>query len=150
QLDVADHRQATRACGIEEGTVHGYARGQHQQIRLGEQRRIETAGAQRERAATRLGQLRQRCEPWRLLAAIGARDADATREQKAGHRYTGLAQAYDHGAARPLQQARTDLIMAWRLIHRSFKVERPASTSSRLMIQKRTMTFGSAHPLSSK
>ena len=34
--------------------------------------------------------------------------------------------------------------------HRSFSVARPASTSSRERIQKRTMTLGSAQPLSSK
>ena len=34
--------------------------------------------------------------------------------------------------------------------HRSFSVDRPASTSSSEMIQKRTITFGSAQPLSSK
>ena len=31
----------------------------------------------------------------------------------------------------------------------SFSVARPASTRMKLMIQKRTMTFGSAQPLSS-
>jgi hypothetical protein len=33
---------------------------------------------------------------------------------------------------------------------RIFKVARPANTSTKLMIQKRTITFGSAQPLSSK
>ena len=33
---------------------------------------------------------------------------------------------------------------------RIFKVARPANTSMKLMIQKRTMTLGSDHPLSSK
>ena len=62
------------------------------------------------------------------------------REQEARRRQAGLAQTDHHRAQRH-----------WRgCAHRSFSVDRPASTSRKLMIQKRTITFGSAQPLSSK
>ena len=65
----------------------------------------------------------------------------AVRAQVARARKAGLAETDDHrggGFGRA------------RVVHRSFSVARPVSTSSSEMIQNRTMTFGSAQPFSSK
>ena len=74
-------------------------------------------------------------------AAVGDRDAKAAALQVARHGQARAAHADDHGVRRGLCGLRA---------HRSFSVARPASTRMKLMIQKRTITFGSAQPLSSK
>ena len=73
-------------------------------------------------------------------ARVGHREPPAARVQVARAGEPGAAQADDHGVRR----------LVGAVTHRSFSVASPASTSSSEMIQKRTITFGSAQPLSSK
>jgi hypothetical protein len=125
-----------RARGVEERSGQRHPRGDHDQVGMLEQRGIEAAGAQHHVAAERA----ERAQPRRFRAAVGHRDPRAAREQEARDRVAGLAKTDDHGAQRHGRGC----------AHRSFSVDRPASTSRKLMIQKRTITFGSAQPLSSK
>ena len=93
--------------------------------------RVTTGGAERAHAR-QLG---------RRLAAVGDRDAKAAALQVPRHRQAGAAHADHHGVRCGCAACAA---------HRSFSVARPASTRMKLMIQKRTMTLGSAQPLSSK
>ena len=76
----------------------------------------------------------------RLGAIVCDRHARAVLQQVARDRKAGLAKADHHRVQRHCRGC----------THRSFNVDRPASTSRKLMIQKRTITLGSTHPLSSK
>ena len=120
------------------GQRHAW-RGDHQR-RAVQQRGVEAAAAQR-RPRCELAQARH---ARRLGAAVGDRDLPAAPHEMARGRHAAAAEPDDHGGAR------------WRGVavgggaHRSFRVERPASTRKKVMIQKRTITFGSAQPLSSK
>ena len=129
QLDVAQHLDAAGARARCNRLLERYA-GRHQHLRCAvEQRQIEAAQAdiERFRETAEFG------EPRRRAARIGGRDRDAALCQVAQARSSRFAETDDDACH-----------------HRIFKVARPASTSMKLMIQKRTITFGSDHPLSSK
>ncbi len=81
----------------------------------------------------RIGESAQFGEARRRAARIGGHDRDAALGEIAQARCARLAETDDDAVHQ-----------------RIFKVARPTNTSTKLMIQKRTITFGSAHPLSSK
>ena len=78
-------------------------------------------------------------EPRRVRARVGHDEAVAAGREVARAGDAGAAEAHDHAAR-----------VAGGLLHqRSFSVASPIRTSMNEMIQKRTMTFGSAQPFSS-
>jgi hypothetical protein len=137
QLDVADDVQAARARLHEERIVQRHARRGDHDVGAVEQLHVEAAGARDHGGAERLDAL----ELGRRRATVGDRDTVAAALQMTRHRQAGAPHAHDHRVARRLCRLRH---------HRSFRVANPAKTRRKLMIQKRTMTLGSVHPLSSK
>ncbi len=136
QLDVTDERQALRARRIEERPLRRHAGRQHDVLGARQPLRVQAAGAHED-----LGCLgAQRRERGRRLAGVEHGDRQAARAQVPHDREAGLAEADDERVGHDCGG----------VAHRSFSVARPASTSSTLMIQKRTMILGSAQPLSSK
>ena len=139
QLDVAHHLDAARRGLAQQRLGERHAgRGDHHR-RGAEQREVEAAvaagGARRDalelRAARRIG------------AAVGHREPPAARGEMPRHRHAGAAEPHDErGAGR---RGGADGVG-----HRSLSVARPASTRKKVMIQKRTMIFGSAQPFFSK
>ena len=136
QLDVAhDGDTATLRLG-EEWIGKRDAGGCHHAHRFVEQARIQGTEAHGD----------VRCQPRklgatrRIFAAVGDADAPAMSQQVARAGQPRDPQAHDYRGSR----------LVARLAHRTFRVARPNSTSSRERIQKRTITFGSAQPLSSK
>src|SRR5262245_15699757 len=84
-----------------------------------------------------------------LCATVGDRDTCAVCAQIARTGQAGAAQAHDHRTPGARLGTGSRLLAHGRC-HRSFSVPSPASTRIRLMIQNRTITLGSAQPLSSK
>src|SRR5690606_38800920 len=115
----------------EEFLLQRQARRGHHEVGALQQRQVQPAGHEGDARELRP----QRLDARRRGARVGARQAPAARGEVADHRATRVAEAGDDGVAAH---------------QRTFSVARPMSTSSRLMIQKRTITFGSAQPLSSK
>src|ERR1700680_159023 len=129
QFDVAKHLDTARACGAGDGLLERNPWGDQHLRGAVEQRQIEAAEPQVER----IGESAQFGESRRRAARIRGTDWDSALRQVAQARRARFAET-DHDTVH----------------QRSFKVARPTSTSTKLMIQKRTITFGSAHPLSSK
>src|SRR4030095_10655596 len=78
-------------------------------------------------------------KPGRVRARVRHHQAVPARREVARGRYARAAEAHDHAAG-----------TAGALPHqRSFSVASPMRTSMKEIIQNRTMTFGSAQPLSS-
>ena len=135
QLDVADEVEPLRRRLAQEGLGERDA-GRHDDL-VGalEHRRVEAAERGR-RLRHEPAQLR---EAGRVRARVGDDEPVAARGQVPGRRHAGAAEAHDHAAR-----------CADGLLHqRSFSVASPMRTSMNEMIQKRTMTFGSAQPFSS-
>ena len=135
QLDVADEVESLRRRLAQEGLGERDAGRHDDLVRALEHRRVEAAERGR-RPGHEPAQLR---EPGRVRARVGDDQPVPARGQVPGRRHAGAAEAHDHaarGAAGLLHQ-------------RSFSVASPMRTSMNEMIQKRTMTFGSAQPFSS-
>ncbi len=99
------------------------------------------------------------CEAPSSSAQVEAADADVepageiAEIAEARRRRACIGRAHRHAAPRKVAQtgcARLAEPYDDARHHRIFKVARPANTSTKLMIQKRTITFGSAHPFNSK
>ena len=88
----------------------------------------------------------QRIGSRRVLARVRDAHLEALAVQVACSRKPGATKPQHQGAGAGGKRSQ------WleRLGHRSFNVARPSSTRITVMIQKRTMTFGSAQPVSSK
>ncbi len=129
EFDVAEHFDAAIPRRPRDRLLERQPRG-HQHLRGSvEQRQIEAAEPQVEliREIAEIGESRRRA------ARIGGAHRDAALRQVAQAGNPGFAEADDDA-----------------MHQRIFKVARPNNMSTKLMIQKRTITFGSAHPLSSK
>ncbi len=129
QLDVAQHLDAAAARLGDDRLLRRHpGRQQHLRSAL-EQRHIERAEAQ----VDALGEIAELGESGWRRTRVGRGRGDAVPREIAQARGPRLAQAHDD-----------------RALHRIFNVARPVSISRKLMIQKRTITFGSLQPLSSK
>ncbi len=133
ELDVADRRHATRDGRGDLGFGERHAGAHREEILSLETRATEGARVD--------GDIRHPgadgVEVRRRRARIGDAHDGPVRAQPPGHRETREAEAEDEDA--PAVDA----------VHRSFSVESPNSTSSIVMIQKRTTTWFSFQPFSS-
>ena len=136
ELDVAHDLQAAAPRLGEEGLLQRHARRDHDAERVVEQAHIETPEPYRNLRV----ELAQRGELRRLRPRVGDRQPPATLAQIAGAGEPGAPEAHDDRGG----------WLVCRDAHRSLRVASPASTRRREMIQNRTITFGSAQPLSSK
>src|SRR5690606_38390291 len=88
-----------------------------------------------------------------ILAAVDEPCSPVAPLQVTRHRQTCCAEAEYEVRSTGLQfrhrGTRPPLVVV-RCVHRIFKLASPMRTRMTVMIQKRTMTFGSAHPFSSK
>ena len=135
QLDVADQVEAARRGLAQERLRQRHARGHDHLVRAVEDRGIEAA----ERGRGLRHEAAQFGEPGRRRARVGDDQAVAARREMARAGHAGAAEADDDA-----------LRMCGGGLHqRSFSVASPIRTSMKEMIQKRTMTFGSAQPFSS-
>ncbi len=146
QFDVAEDRQAECRGTRDERLAHGYA-GRDDDLRCSlQQTSIELA-------ESRFGlgrKLRERCRFGRRLPAVGHRKIDAPRAQETCARQARASEPHDDGATACGVRHGMGGCMFVCHVHRTFNVARPTRTRITEMIQKRTMTFGSAQPLSSK
>ncbi len=140
ELDVADHGQSATARFLHDGLAHRQARRDDDLVDVVEECRVEGAGAQLDLAVRGAAA----CEPRRLASRVGHahRETAAAQVARAGH--PGAAETEDERAGTGGERRKVRYGA-----HRSFSVARPTSTSTTVMIQKRTITFGSAQPLSS-
>src|SRR5690606_32225518 len=130
----------------DERLAHGDAR-RHDDLRSAfEQRRIELAETR-----FRLGsELLERSGFGRRRSIVGDGELDAARAQEASAGQARATEAYDDGAAVRGVRGESRRCAFECHVHRTFRVARPTRTRITERIQKRTMTFGSAQPLSSK
>ncbi len=142
QLDVPDHRQAAAGGRDRDRLAQRQSRRDHHLRDAVEQGFTESAGVQ-------FG-VRHLLAQRRRTRRLGTRVRHAHREPLAAQ----VARAGQPGAAEPEHQRAAAGFergeVALGVVHRSFSVARPTSTRITVMIQKRTITFGSAQPLSSK
>src|SRR5437764_1215306 len=136
ELDVADDAEPAAARLDEERALAREPGRDDDARRARKERGVERTCAHRDVGPQRA----QRRELRGSCARVGDREPPALREQVTRAREPRDAQAHDHGV-RCADGGRA---------HLSFSVASPASTSSSEMIQKRTMTLGSAQPLSAK
>ncbi len=135
QLDVADEIEPLRCRLAQEGLGKRDAGRDDDLVRTLEHRRVEAA----ERGRRLWHEPAQLREAGRMRTRVGDDEPVPARGQVPGRRHAGAAEADDHAAR-----------CAAGLLHqRSFSVASPMRTSMNEMIQKRTMTFGSAQPFSS-
>ncbi len=135
QLDVADEVEASCRSLAQQRLGERHARRHHDLFRALEHRGVETA-ERSDRVGHEAAQFR---ESRRLLARVGHDEPMAARGEVPGCRHAGAAEAHDHA-----------MRSGDGLLHqRSFKVASPMRTSMKEMIQKRTITLGSAQPFSS-
>jgi hypothetical protein len=87
----------------------------------------------------------QRLDPGRRLSRVGDTQFEALAMQVACGREPGTSEAEYQRPGAGFERCK---ILGMR-VHRSFSVASPISTRITVMIQKRTITFGSAQPLSS-
>ncbi len=145
QFDVADDGHAARSRTRKKRFAQRHAGRRHDLGRAIEQSHVETA-----KGDLRLRRkLTQRRSFRRRGAAVRHRELHTARTQVTRARHARAPEADDDGASglRPAGCADVDLR---RHAQRTFRVARPTSTRITEMIQKRTITFGSAQPLSSK
>ena len=136
QLDIAHDLESSPARFHEERRAERHSWRCHDTHRIVEQSGVETTGTDRNSGI----QLAQSCQLGRLGARIGYCDLPSERVQIARTRQPRPAEADDD-------------CRGWfcrRYNHRSFRVANPNNTRIREIIQKRTITLGSAQPLSSK
>jgi hypothetical protein len=112
--------------------VERHARRHHQPRRASE---VEQGRIVDDHAIDRL------CPLPRRRIAVPRHDMRARRGERAYRRHAGSREA-EYGVALALPGVGKD--------HRNFSVDRPASASTRLMIQKRITTVGSLQPSCSK
>ena len=133
QLDLADHRDAAVPGFTHQRFVRRDAGRQREQFDAVEQAVVEGAATQ-----FRLGHfVNQQREPRRRRAAVGHAQRRALTCAPARHGQPGFTEA-EH-----------EDVFSVKTHQRSFKVDRPNSTSISVMIQKRTTTCVSFHPPSS-
>src|SRR5690606_25086833 len=113
---------------------------EQQQIEIGERRVGCQLGAEQARAVVELGR-----QPGHFGSTIVEPDLAAGRAQQQGRRHAALTAADDQ---RPTKAS--DRSQYLRRGHRIFRVASATRARAKLMIQNRTMTLGSAQPLSSK
>ena len=135
QLDVADEVEAVGRGLAQEGLGERDAGRDDDLVGALEHGRVEAA----ERGRRTGHQAPEFREPRRVLARIGHDQPVPARGEVPGRRHAGPAEAHDHA----------DGTGGGLLHQRSFNVASPIRTSMNEMIQKRTITFGSAHPFSS-
>ncbi len=140
ELDVADDGQSAPARFLHHGFADRQARRDDDLRHVVEERRLECSDAELDRRAS----LAQRLEARRVATRIchPHLEAPAAQITRAGH--PGAAEPEDERAGTGGERLQVRCV-----VHRSFNVARPNSTSTTVMIQKRTITFGSAQPLSS-
>ena len=135
QLDVTDQVQAACRSLLQEGFAQRHARRDDDLVGAFEQRGVESA----ERGGGIRDQAAQFSEAGRRGTRVGHDQLMPARSE--------MTRAGDAGAAKTDDDTAR---AACSLLHqRSFNVASPIRTSMKEMIQKRTMTFGSAHPFSS-
>ena len=135
ELDVADELRAVRDCGGDRRLILGDSRADRDEIGAGERRGGGRAGGDRngrQRAASFAANGGDR-------PRVGDPHVRALRGEMAREREPGEPESQHDGVASGRRLG----------VHRSFSVERPNSTSSIVMIQKRTTTWFSFQPLSS-
>ena len=129
QLDVSQHLDAAAARLGDDGLLRRHPRREQHLRGAVEERCIERPETQ----IDALGQTAELGETRRRRARIGRRGGNIVPREIAQARGPRFSQAHHD-----------------RAFHRIFNVARPVSISKKLMIQKRTITLGSLHPLSSK
>ncbi len=135
-FDVAHDLESPRLRLDEEGLSEGDARGSDDVSRMIEKTDIESTDAHRD-----LGkQDPQPIQLGRLSARIRNGQTPTQRVQMARAGQAGLPETNDHSRSG----------FGGGEAHLSFRVARPKSTRMSEMIQKRTITFGSAQPFNSK
>ena len=139
QLHIADHLAASLGKRHDLRRGQGHARTDHQQLAAGKAVDGEGAGAQLGLG----GQLRQLGQMRRRRAAVNRHQPRAATRQPAQRRQAAVAQA-NHADGESVQ-----ILHRLLLSYRSFRVDRPASTSIMVMIQKRTTTWVSFQPFNS-
>src|SRR5690606_3782085 len=98
-----------------------------------------------------VGQLAaQRVEAGRRVAAVDHEHALAETRQIPRRGEARLAEPYDEGPGLRVPPTVRTVVEHQRHHHRIFRLASPIRTRITVMIQKRTMTFGSAQPFSSK
>ena len=146
EFDVADRRHAARDRLPDQRLGERHAGADHEFGGRREHVRVEAADEDRD-----LGQLRlEHVQTGRPFAAVGHGHTHAARAQMARAGQPRLAQTHDQGLG--LRRARAVGGCGRRRhdVHRIFRLARPISTSTTVMIQKRTMTRGSGQPCNSK
>ncbi len=142
-LDVPDDTRAARARADQSRLVERHP-GAHCNLRIV----VEARRGQRAAVDLDTERARSVAVRWRR-AGVERRDVSAARGQKARTGQARRAEA-EHGPACAGYRGGSTATGGDGVHQRSFRVARPASTSTTVMIQKRTITRGSGQPFSSK